>query len=152
QLALALRRKHEELLLEGIYQTAVAGVPVPTPDEVLSFYDKVKDRYQHLSGVELMIVTTPDSTAAELLARSAGRSRPLAQAAQAASPPLTASDTTIAYPTASGEWNALLAMFTSMEPGGCFGPVRTAGGWRVLQLVTKAMQEQPFAELAPAAQ
>ena len=151
-LAASLRRKHEDLLLEGVYQTAVAGLPPPSPELVRRTWEQMKGNFARLAQVKVTSVVVADTAMAAKLVRQGQQTRSLAEAAKLVDPSLEVRDTTVDYPTTSVAWNTMLAMFTRMQPGAWFGPEALAHGWRVIQMVDKTMVQQSFEELAPAMQ
>ena len=145
-----VRAKREELLLEGIYQGAVAAVPPPGPELVRMAWEQVKDRFTRLIEAQVAIAVAADTATVAKLVRQGAQTRPLAEAASQVDPAITVSETTVKYPTDDPQWSSLQAMFTQMQPGAWFGPEPTAGGYRVLQLVSKSMQQQAFEDLPEA--
>jgi parvulin-like peptidyl-prolyl isomerase len=152
ELVSVLRRKHEDMLLEGIYQNAVAAVPPPGPALVRLAWEQLKGRFTRLGDVRLASVVVPDSSTLLKLVRVGATTRSLAEAVKQVDAPLTVRDTTVHYPNNDPGWNALVAMFSQMQPGAWYGPEPLAHGWRILQMVDKTMLQQTFDELAPAMQ
>ena len=93
-----------------------------------------------------------DSTTLMKLIKIGANTRSLVEAAKLADPALSVSDTTVHYPTNDNTWNALVAMFTQMQPGAWYGPEPLAHGWRIIQMVDKTVIQQKFEELPPATQ
>jgi len=150
--AAALRRKHEDMLLQGVYQNAVAGVPPPSPELVHMAWEQLKGHFTRLGDVRVASVVVADSSTLRKLIRIGANVRSLVEAAKQADPSLSVSDTTVHYPNDDPAWNALVAMFTQMQPGAWYGPEPLVHGWRILQMVDKTVIQQAFEELPPAMQ
>ena len=148
----SLRGKHEQMLLEGIYQNAVATVPPPGPELVRMAWERLKNRFTHVAEAHLNMVVIADSMQLVKLVREGQNQRSLVEAVKSVDPTLVVVDTTVRYPNTDPAWNAMLAMFTQMQPGAWYGPEPQAHGWRVLQLVNKIIVQQAFEELPPATQ
>lgn len=151
-LATDLRRKHEDLLLEGVYQNAVATVPPPGPELVHVAWEQLKNHFTRLGDVRVATVVVADSSTLLKLIHAGASVRSLADAAKHVDPSLTVSDTTVHYPNDDAGWNTLVAMFTQMQPGAWYGPEPLARGWRVMQMVDKTVIQQAFEDLPPATQ
>jgi hypothetical protein len=159
ELALGLRRKHEDMLLQGIYQVAVSTVPPPGPDQVHLAWEQMKGHFTRLGDVHVASVVVSDSSTLLKLIHAGVNTRSLAEAAKLVDASLTVQDTTVHYPNNDSGWNALVAMFTQMQPGAWYGPEPLAdpsGGraprWRILQMVDKTVVQQAFEDLPPAMQ
>jgi peptidyl-prolyl cis-trans isomerase C len=147
-----LRRKHEDMLLEGIYQNAVATVPPPGPELVQLAWEQLKGHFTRLGDVRVASVVVADSSTLRKLIRTGVNVRSLAEAAKQTEPSLSVSDTTVHYPNDDPAWNAMAPMFTQMQPGAWYGPEPLAHGWRILQMVDKTVIQQAFETLPPATQ
>ena len=152
EVLLPLRRKHEDALLEGVYQIAVAAVPPPGPEQVQLAWEQLKGRFTHISDVHVVSVVLTDSSQIMKLVHAGQQSHQLADAAKAVSPTLAILDTTVNYPNNDPTWNAMLALFTQLQPGSWYGPESIEGGWKVIQLINKTVVQQQFADLPPATQ
>jgi hypothetical protein len=152
EVTVPVRRKHEDLLLEGVYQNAVASVPPPGPELVRMAWEQLKNRFTRISDVRVVSVVVGDSSMIMKLVRQGQQTRSLAEAAKVVDPTLAVQDTTVNYPNNDPAWNTLLALFTQLRPGAWYGPEPVAHGWRVIQLVNKTVQQQSFEELPPATQ
>lgn len=150
--AAMLRRKHEEMLLQGVYQNAVAAVPPPGPELVHIAWEQLKGHFTRIGDVRVASVVVADSSTLLKLIHIGANVRSLVEAAKQADPALSVSDTTVHYPNDDPSWNALVAMFTQMQPGAWYGPEPLARGWRILQMVDKTVIQQSFEELPPATQ
>jgi parvulin-like peptidyl-prolyl isomerase len=152
QVVAALRRQHEEMLLEGVYQNAVAGVPPPGPELVRMAWEQLKDRFTRLGDVRVASVVVADSSTLLKLIHTGANVRSLTEAVKQVDSSLAVTDTTVHYPNNDPGWNTLVAMFTQMQPGAWYGPEPLAHGWRILQMVDKTVIQQSFEELPPATQ
>ncbi len=152
ELVAGLRRRHEDMLLEGVYQNAVAAVPPPGPELVHVAWEQLKSRFTRLGDVRVATVVVADSSTLLKLVHAGANLRSLAEAAKQVDPSLTVSDTTVHYPNDNAGWNTLVAMFTQMQPGAWYGPEPLAHGWRVMQMVDKTVIQQAFEDLPPATQ
>jgi parvulin-like peptidyl-prolyl isomerase len=148
----AVRRKHEEMLLQAVYQNAVAAVPPPGPELVQMAWEQLKGHFTRLGDVRVASVMVADSSTLLKLIHIGANVRSLVEAAKQADPALSVSDTTVHYPNNDPGWNALAAMFTQMQPGAWYGPEPLVHGWRVLQMVDKTVIQQAYEELPPATQ
>lgn len=155
----SLRRKREDLLLESVYQTAVATVPPPGPDLVRMAWEQLKGRFTKLGDVQVSSVLVADSASLLKLEAIGPHVHSLAEAAKAVDPSLVVTDTTVHYPNNDNAWSARAAMFMQMQPGAWYGPEPLADPssgrvprWRVIQLVNKTIIQQQFEELPPATQ
>jgi hypothetical protein len=138
------------MLLEGVYQNAVAAVPPPGPDLVRVAWEQLKGHFMRLGDVRVASVVVADSSTLLKLVHVGATTRSLAEAVKQVDVALIVRDTTVHYPNNDPGWNALVAMFTQMQPGAWYGPEPLAHGWRILQLVDKTMIQQAFEELPPA--
>ena len=159
ELAAGLRKQHDDLLLEGIYQNAVATVPPPGPELVRMAWEQLKSHFTRLAEVQVASVVVADSTTLMKLVRVGAQQRSLAEAVKAVDPSLAVQDSTVHYPNNDPGWNTLVAMFTQMQPGAWYGPEPLADPssgrvprWRIIQMVNKTVIQQSFEELPPATQ
>jgi parvulin-like peptidyl-prolyl isomerase len=147
-----LRQKRDDMLLQDVYQTAVATVPPPGPELVRMAWEQLKGRFTRLGDVQLASVVVPDSSTLMKLVQVGRNERSLAAAAKQVDAALVVRDSTVHYPNNDPGWNALIAMFTQMQPGAWYGPEPVAGGWRIIQMVDKNVVQQAFEDLPPATQ
>ena len=154
-----LRKKHEDLLLEGIYQIAVATVPAPGPEQVRMAWEQLKGGFTRLTEVQVASVVVADTATLTRLVQVGASTRSLVEAMKRVNPSLAVTDTTVRYPNNDPAWNTLVAMFTKMQPGAWYGPEPLAdpssgrvSRWRVIQMVNKTVLQQEFVELPPAMQ
>ena len=147
-----VRAKREELLLQVIYEGAVAAVPPPGPELVRMAWEQVKDRFTKLVEADVAIAVVSDSGLVAKLVKQGETIRALPEAAKAVDPSITVTETKVAFPNQDPQWSSLTALFTQMQPGSWFGPEPTAGGWRILQLVNKTVEQQAFEQLPEATQ
>jgi len=154
ELVASLRKQREDLLLESVYQQAVAAVPPPGPDLVHMAWEQIKGRFTKLTDVHVNMVMLPDSALIPKLVQQGAGVRPMADVMRAVNPSLTVVDTVIHYPNADPTWNMYQALFTQLQNGQWYGPepiVDPGSGratrWRMLQIVTKTVVQQQFEEL-----
>ena len=147
-----VRAKREEILIEGVAQAAIASVPPPGPELVRMAWDQVKERFNQLLEADVTIAIVPDTNLVAKLTLQGASMRVLADAAAAVDPSIQVSRSTVKFPNPDPQWSSMVSLFTQMQPGSWFGPEPTAGGYRVVQLVSKTMHQQTFEELPPALQ
>ena len=147
-----VRAKREEILIEGVAQAAIASVPPPGPELVRMAWDQVKERFNQLLEADVTIAIVPDTNLVAKLTLQGASMRVLADAAAAVDPSIQVSRSTVKFPNPDPQWSSMVSLFTQMQPGSWFGPEPTAGGYRVVQLVSKTMHQQTFEELTPALQ
>lgn len=147
-----VRSKREELLLEGIAAAAVANVPPPGPDQVRMAWEQIKSRFVQLVDADVAIAVAPDTALIMKLIKQGETLRALPEAAQAVDPSITVTQTHITFPSDDPQWSSMTQLLTQMQPGAWFGPEPAPGGFRVIQLVSKRVQQQAFEELPPAMQ
>jgi parvulin-like peptidyl-prolyl isomerase len=145
----SLRAQREQLLLNGIYQAAVANVPAPGPDLVKMAWERVRHLYPKLDAAHVVILELADSAAAWRVLDQKPTTPLLADAARKVDPALKVTETTIHYPNTDPDWTTLTAMFTQQQAGAWYGPEKRAKGWRFIQLLDKQMGEQKFEDLPP---
>src|SRR5262249_10795958 len=105
-------------------------------------------QFMRLSDVRVLTVALPDSAAAtQLAAHGMHGAGTLREVVAMAAPGARVQDQKITYPSADPIWQGLQGQFLSMSPGEYAGPYQTAGGWMVLQVVSKSQSPQPFEEL-----
>jgi len=142
-----LRAQHDQMLLNQVYQMAVAAVPAAGPELVQMAWNRVRKQYTKLDMARVALLEVTDSTFAERVQKQHSSSPMLADAAKAVDPSLKVTVQDVHYPSTDANWQVLQAMFTSQQPGAWYGPERTPKGWRFLQLVDKQMSEEKFEEL-----
>jgi len=147
EVAASLRAQHEQAILNGIYQAAVATVPAPGPDLVKLAWERVRHLYPKLASAHVAVLEVPDSNVARGVYEAHATTPLLADAAKKVDPALKVTETTVQYPTNDPEWSALAAMFTQQQVGAWIGPAPRPKGWRFMQLLDKQMGEQAFEDL-----
>lgn len=146
----SVRARRDQGLLEGAYNLATAGAPAPGPDQVSLAWERVKSQFTRLVSVKLAVVESPDSAVMQRVGDTVAGSGTLAEAAAKVEGAPAASTIEVTYPNPDPEWAVFEAMFTQQQPGGRFGPAKTARGWRILQLLEKNVAEQKWEELPEA--
>jgi parvulin-like peptidyl-prolyl isomerase len=145
-----LRARREQALLEGAYNVATAGVAPPGPDQVALAWERVKSQFTRLVSVKLAVVESPDSAVMRRVADTVAGSGTLAEAAAKVEGAPAATTVEASFPSADPEWRVFEAMFTQQQPGGRFGPTKTATGWRIFQMLEKQVAQQQWEELPEA--
>jgi len=151
-LVASLRAQREQLLLNGVYQAAVAAVPPPGPDLVKLAWERVRHLYTKLEAAHIAVVEVADTAVARRLLDAHATTPLLADAARKVDAALAVTETTIHFPNDDPDWTALTPMFQSQPPGAWVGPEPRPKGWRFIQLLDKQMSEQKFEDLPPSLQ
>ena len=143
----SLRVQRDQMLLNGVYQSAVVNVPPPGPELVKMAWERVRHQFTKLDQANLAILDLADSTTALRLQRQHEQTPHLADAAKQVDASLNVTLLTVHYPSTDPAWTALLPVFTTLQPGAWYGPVRGPKGWRVIELLDKMTSEEQFADL-----
>jgi len=142
-----LRARREQGLLEGAYGIATAAVPPPGPEQVALAWERVKAQFTRLRSVRVAVVESADSAVLRRVADAVAGSGTLAEAAAKVAGAPAATTLEVSYPNSDPEWAVFEAMFTQQQPGGRFGPAKTARGWRILQMLEKQVEQQRWEDL-----
>jgi parvulin-like peptidyl-prolyl isomerase len=143
----SLKARRDQGLLEGAYNLATAGVPAPGPEQVALAWERVKSQFTRLVSVKVAVVESPDSAVMRRVADTVAGSGTLAEAAAKVEGAPAATTLEVTYPNPDPEWAVFEAMFTQQQPGGRFGPSKTATGWRILQMLEKNVAQQQWEDL-----
>lgn len=145
----ALRARWEEFLLEGVYNSAIAGVRPPDEARVREIFEASRSQFARLQRAHVYRLMVADSARAFAVANTGGRAGNLPQVAAAMDPSLKVEEITIAFPTDDPEWQSMEAALLRLPPLEWFGPVRLLGGWLVFQLVDREVATPGFDQLEP---
>jgi hypothetical protein len=143
----SLRVQRDQMLLNGVYQSAVVNVPPPGPELVKMAWERVRHQFTKLDQANLAILDLADSTTALRLQRQHEQTPGLADAAKQVDASLNVTLLTVHYPSTDPAWTALLPVFTTLQPGAWYGPVRGPKGWRLIELLDKMTSEEQFEDL-----
>ena len=146
-IAASLKARREQMLMEGVYNLAVAAVPPPGPELVAMAWERVKPQFRRLETVQVAVYTTPDSAKMAQVARMRETSGSLEEAAKRADGANPAQVMEVKYPNPDPAWEVFVAMFTQQQPGAVFGPEKRATDWRMIQLLDKTMAQQQWEEI-----
>jgi parvulin-like peptidyl-prolyl isomerase len=150
--ATSLRAQHEQAILNGIYQMAVANVPAPGPDLVKMAWERVRHMYTKLESAHLAVLEVADSSVARRVVEAHATTPLLADAARQVDPALKVTEITVKYPTTDPEWSMFGGLFTQQQAGAWLGPQQRPTGYRFIQLLDKQMAEQQFEDLPASVQ
>jgi hypothetical protein len=146
-----IRQSVDELLLQTIYQNEVLKKADPTDAEVRLTYLRNAGALAEFKSVGVQYVTLPESALAVRAAERATNAGTLKDAF-AAAPGAEVREATIRFPTQDPLWKALEPGLRQQEVRGLLGPIRTAEGWRVVQIVARDAPVPTFEALSPQVQ
>jgi hypothetical protein len=152
EVAASLKAQREQMLLDGVYQAAVANVPAAGPELVKLAWERVKDRFSRLDTVIVAILDVTDSAKAGRVSRERAKAAALAEAAKRVDASLAVIEIAVHYPNAEPEWQLLQGTFTSQPAGMWIGPEQRGERWRIMQIRRKVTTQQKFEELPPGLQ
>ena len=147
EVASRIQNRREQILLDGVRQWALQGVPTPSAEQVDAIWQQMRERFTQVVAVRLAVVTVPDSASALKLQEAMHSDASLAQAAQAVDPSLAVQQITVTNPAADPEWGSQAGMFQQMAVGAMAGPEPAANGWRAVQLLDKQVLTPTFQQL-----
>jgi hypothetical protein len=142
-------RRVDNQVLDSYYDVEIAHGGEATLEDMREAYERNRGSYQRLGGVELLLVTLPDSASAAALIAHAGHAPTLHEAVAMAAPGSSVTAESVRFPGAPERWKEYETRFLEMSPHECMGPEPVAGGWRVAQLVSKQQETLPLEALTP---
>jgi hypothetical protein len=151
-----LRRTIDErvnnALLESVYGMAVADVASASEADVQAAYDRRADRFRRLDAARIVHVTFPDSASAFALTQHGAHGATLSDAAKMAGASSRLVEERVTFPSTSTIWGPIAPQIQALAPDEWAGPMKTAGGWMLFQVVAKETSAQTLGQLAPAVQ
>lgn len=145
-----LRERINNQLLDGYYRIAVIERAQVTPGDLAQAYERHKPSFTTLSSARIQSVMVRDSAAAAALAAVAGQAPSLREAAATAGTAGRVREETLTFPLTASPWQGIEGLLTTLSPGQIHGPLATAQGWLILQLVDKRQGTPSFEALPPA--
>ena len=146
----AIQNRVDNYVLDAYYETEISPGVEASPEDVREAYERTKESFQRLDQVDLLEVTLRDSAAAAELVAHAGHAPSLREAVAMAAPGAPVREERVRYPDAPERWKPYQAAFMQTSPHECLGPLAVAGGWQVVQMVSKQQGPQAFDQLPPA--
>lgn len=146
-IAVSLKARRDQTLMEGIYGLAVAAVPAAGPEQVAMAWERVKPQFVRLESARVAVYTTPDSATAMTVASMDKLSGSLTEAVKRLNTSEKVAELDIPFPNPDPSWEVFTAMFTQQQPGAVFGPEKRANDWRIIQLLDKTMAQQQWEDL-----
>jgi len=143
----SLRSKREQALLQGAYEVAIQGVPAAGPEIIALAWDRVKGQFARLASVTLAVLDSPDSAAVAIVAQAGAMQHSLAEAAKQVAGAPAVTEQVVTYPSSDPQWASYESVLTQQALGMWIGPLRTAEGWRIMQMTDKKMHEQKWEDL-----
>jgi len=145
-----IQKRIDRQVLDLYYDVEIAHGAEPGPDDLRAAYERSKDEYDVLHRVDLLVATLPDSTTAAEVMNHGGHAPSLREAVAMAAPGARVAAETVPFPNAPPRWKAYQQVFMETAPHGLVGPVKTADGWRVTQVVSKDQAPEPLDRLSSA--
>ncbi len=145
-----ITQRVDNYVLNAFYNSEIAPRADVTPADLRAAHERMKDAFQRLDQVRLLVATLADSAAASAVVLHAGHAPSLREAVEMAAPGTPVTEETVRFPDAPARWKPYSAAFMSMRPRECVGPVRAERGWLVAQLVSKVQGPQAYENLPPA--
>jgi parvulin-like peptidyl-prolyl isomerase len=147
EVARGLRAQRDQMLLNGVYQAAVVNVPAAGPELVRLAWERVRHQFTKLDQVKLAILDLADSAAMLRVYQQHEHTPHLADAVKQVDAALHVALVTVSYPTTDGTWTSLEPVLSQLQAGAWYGPVRSAGQWRLLEVLDKLTSEVKFEDL-----
>jgi len=148
--AASLRSKRDQALLQGAYEVATQGVPAAGPDMIAMAWDRVKGQFSRLASVTLAVFDSPDSAVVMSVGQAGAMQRSLAEAAKQVAGAPAVTEQVVTYPSSDPQWTSYESVLTQQAVGMWIGPLRTASGWRIMQMTDKQMNETKWESLPDA--
>ncbi|MBI1798207.1 MAG: peptidyl-prolyl cis-trans isomerase [Candidatus Eisenbacteria bacterium] len=147
-----IEERANNAMLEIAYQLAVASGVDAGDADVRAAFERHAIQYQRLLAVRIQRVAFDDSAGSDRLLRHGGHSGTLRDAAKMAGMEDKVVEERVSFPNPDPLWKAMEPNLQSMSIGEWAGPVKTAQGWNVLQVIDKEMLPLTFEALSPAIQ
>jgi parvulin-like peptidyl-prolyl isomerase len=145
--AASLRSKRDQALLQGAYEVATQGVPPVGPEMIAMAWDRVKGQFSRLASVTLAVLDSPDSAVVASVGQAGAMQRSLAEAAKQVAGAPAVAEQVVTYPSSDPLWTSYESALTQQAVGMWIGPLRTANGWRLMQVTDKQMRETKWESL-----
>lgn len=143
-----IRNLSNQYLASGIVQQEVVGRVQVTEADVRAEYDANSASFAELVSARFEHLTLPDSGSAVRIASRLQGITSLREAVLASSGGMQVQEETVRFPAADPTWGILEGAVKRGADGTIFPPMRTEGGWRIIQLVGKELRTPPFEELS----
>ena len=147
-IAREIRRRVEDHLLESILDAEVVGRTQVTDADLQEVYHREASTLARLDSARVQHLTVPDSASAEGVLRRVRGSRTLSDAILLSSSGLQLKEEVVRFPTSDSAWTSLEPLLLQLAQGAYGGPVRVAGGWRVIQLISAGRTLRRFEDLS----
>lgn len=145
-----IRGEYERYLLEGEFQTVVAGINSASPEDVEQVWNMMKGQYQQLERATIQWIVLPDSASAAQVGMHGGHNGgTLADAARMAGFGSLVHEDVVTFPTSDPNWITMRETLTRMQPGEWAGPEHVGTGYRYFQMGAKVQGEVTLDKLPP---
>ena len=145
-----LRVRRDQALLQGAYYVATQGVPAPGPEQVAMAWERVKGQFSRLTSVKLAVLESSDSAVVRNVGQIGAGGLTLVEAAKQVPGAPEVTDLVVSFPNEDPQWQMYENVLNQQPAGMWLGPVPTANGWRVMQVVDKQVSQQKWEDLPEA--